>query len=151
MHIFLQTPLYWNLILLKIILLLNVEELAAHCSKASAREARLVGRKVCFTLEARWRGGGWTPAQRPAPHWQGKSFKGDFRGAQAKEGPHAGKPFSAWRCRLTVGHQWSDQCRLGCFTYSQSSVPGPSVFYFSESSSGIVAAYVVAAVGSSYS
>ena len=36
---------------------------------------------------------------------------------------------------LVVGHRWSDQHHLGCFTYSQSSVPGPFVFHFFESSS----------------
>lgn len=61
-------------------------ELAAHCSKASAREARLVGRKVCFTLEAcSWREGGLL-LKGQLPTDGGRALKGDFRGAQAKGG-----------------------------------------------------------------
>lgn len=126
-------------------------ELAAHCSKASAREARLVGRKVCFTLEAcSWREGGLL-LKGQLPTDRGKSFKGGLSGCTGQGRGHTQSSTLGPDGRLAVGHRWSDQRRLGCFTYSQSSVPGPSVFYFSESSSGIVAAYVVAAVGSSYS
>lgn len=36
---------------------------------------------------------------------------------------------------LQFGHQWSNQCHLGCFRYSQSSVPGWVYFHLFEASS----------------
>ena len=38
--------------------------------------------------------------------------------------------------QLQMGLRWSDQHHLGCFRYSQSSIPGPVCFHSSETSSG---------------
>ena len=49
---------------------------------------------------------------------------------------------------LEIGHWWSDQCCLGCFKYSYSSVPGLVCSHFSRSVLRTVAAYVMATVRS---
>ena len=111
-------------------------ELAARCSKASAREARLVERKVCFILEAcSWREGGLL-LKGKLPTDSGKSFKGGLsgcvgQGRATRRTAHSALTVILW----LVIRWWSDQHHLGCFTYSQSSVPGPFVFHFFESSS----------------
>ena len=111
-------------------------DLAAHRSKANAQEAGLVGRKVCVILEAcSWRVGrlllkGQLPTDS---QWEELS-----RGPSGCAGWGRGyTQNSIFGCegRLAVGHRWSDQHLLGCFKHSQSSVPGPFVFHFFESSS----------------
>ena len=50
---------------------------------------------------------------------------------------------------LEISHWWSDQCHLGCFKHSYSSVPRPICFCFLEADSPNVEAYVMAAAWSS--
>lgn len=61
--------------------------------------------------------------QRPTAG-QGKGSKGVFRGSTGGRGLHAAQRTRLWTVTLEVGHLSSDQCPLGCFKYSSSSVPG---------------------------
>ena len=82
-------------------------DLTSHCCKAS-KEARLVGRKVCFWRLATLRGG-LTCVQRLAPHhWQsgGKSVYRRREGAACRPSTVSSASHPA------VGHRWSGQCHL---------------------------------------
>ena len=126
-------------------------ELAARCSKASAREARLVERKVCFILEAcSWREGGLL-LKGKLPTDSGKSFKGGLsgcvgQGRATRRTAHSALTVILWlviggliSTILVVLHTVSLQFQVHLFFISLNPVLG------------IVAACVVVAVGSSCS
>ena len=126
-------------------------ELAARCSKASAQEARLVERKVCFILEAcNWRKGGLLLKGQLLTD-SGKSFKGGLSGCAGQGSATRRTAHSALTVilRLVIGGLISTilvglctvslQFQVHLFFISLNPVPG------------IVAAYVMAAVGSSCS
>ena len=79
-------------------------ELAARCSKANAREAKLVGGKVCFTLEAcSWREGGLL-LKGQLPTDSGKSFKGGLSGCAGQGRGHTQSSTLGPDGHLAVGH-----------------------------------------------
>ena len=107
--------------------------------------ARLLEMKVCFIFDAgTWCRGreGCVPAQRlTLPHYPthptpphptdnqgGRVFMDRGRGLRAERAVSSGS-------HLEIGHQWSDQCHLDCFRYSQCSVSRPTCSHFLEASS----------------
>ena len=124
-------------------------DLAACHSKAS-KEARLVERKVYFGCQQWGSGSEGEGGENSSP--QANSAPPPTVSEQElflRKGDTCRNSTVISDSHLEISHRWSDQCHLGCFEHSYSSVPGSICFCFLEANSPNVAAYVMAAVWSS--
>ena len=119
----------------------SVTELRSGCLLLESQYLKkrcLQERKVCFIQENNSLGRKQTlcPKANSLLTDQGEEIlMRSFRGISGGRGLHAETSQSACTIILKLVIQWSDQCHLDCFKYSQSSVPGLVCSHFLEASS----------------